>query len=133
MKEDLFDELLDEIKPSTDEVISRKMPHKNFSKSIVFLAIKSRTEDFFYEKDFRNFIKVSKSRSFIILDEMVDIGILRKTRTGGLVEYWFEIDKQLQVPIVQKYFDKARNVLGLTLRLKPLKNPPMGGDRKNLF
>lgn len=116
--EDAFLEVLQDIKPDVDEFINRRINHINFARIIFWLSVKSRKEDFIYARELSKFIRLSLGRVHHILNELVENNILRKRfPTDNLVEFWFVKDKE--IPIVQKYFEKAKKTLGIRFKLSP--------------
>ena len=49
-EEDLLEDALEDISPDREEFINRRINHKNFARTIFFLCVKSRNEDFVYAK-----------------------------------------------------------------------------------
>lgn len=115
------EDLLKEISPDRDELINRRINHINFARTVIWLSIKSRTEDFVYDSELAKFIKVSSARCQQILGDFTNIGILNKRfPTSTLVEYWFE--KENGEPIILQYFERAKKTLGIDFKLIVKKN-----------
>lgn len=115
------EDLLKEISPDRDELINRRINHINFARTIVWLCIKSRTEEFIYGSELAEFLKISTSRAQYVLGDLANAGLLKKRfPTGTLVEYW--IEKEKEEPIVLQYFKKAKKTLGIDFKLSIKKN-----------
>ena len=123
MKEEIEDallEVLQDIKPDVGEFINRRINHINFARTIFWLSVKSRKEDFFYARELSKFIRLSLGRVHHILNELVENNLLRKRfPTDNLVEFWFIKDKE--IPIIQNYFENAKKTLGIKFKLSPEK------------
>lgn len=115
------EDLLNQIAPDRNELINRRINHINFARTIVWLCIKSETEDFIYSSELSKFLKLSNARSQQILGDFTNIGILKKRfPTSTLVEYW--IVKENEESIVLQYFDRAKKTLGINFKLAVKKN-----------
>ncbi len=111
----LMDSLLD-IKATTDEFISRRINHINFARTIYWLSVKSRKEAFIYCSELSEFLRLSDSRTRLILDELVKNRLLRKRfPTSNLVEYTFIIKDEMA--IIQDYFERAAKTLKIKIKL----------------
>ena len=117
-EEDILEDALGDISPDREEFINRRINHKNFARTIFFLCVKSRNEEFVYAKPLSKFLKVSMQRSLAILNDLTDLaGILRKVYpTSNLIEFWFVMEKGR--PIIQEYFERAKKSLGVKIRIK---------------
>jgi len=114
--EDIEERLLEAITPNRDEFINRRINHINFARTVLWLCIKSRSEDFIYSSELSKFLKVSASRSQQILTDFVNVGILRKKfPTSTLVEYW--IEKEEGNLIILDYIKQAKKTLGVDFGL----------------
>ena len=88
-EEDILEDALGDISPDREEFINRRINHINFARTIFFLCVKSRNEEFVYAKPLSKFLKVSMQRSLAILNDLTDLaGILRKVYpTSNLIEF----------------------------------------------
>lgn len=112
--------LLEEIAPDRNELINRRINHINFARTIIWLCINSRTEDFIYNPELSKYLGVSTVRIQHILGDLTNIGLLKKRfPTSTLVEYWFE--KENGEPIVLQYFERAKKTLGIKFKLTTVK------------
>lgn len=111
----LVDSLLD-IRATTEEFISSRINHINFARTIYWLSIKSRKEQFIYCSELSEFLRLSNSRTHLILNELVKNRLLKKRfPTSNLVEYTFIIKDG--TPIIQNYFDRAAKTLKIKIKL----------------
>lgn len=116
-QDDIYEEILEGIRPTRDEFMERRIKHRNFAKIVVWLSIKSRKEDFIYAGDLVRFIGLDRSRVHSLLADFVHNRILRKkTPVSNIVEYWFV--KENEIPIIQNYFEKAKKPLGIDFEFK---------------
>lgn len=114
-KEDILKAVLDSITPSVDEWMERRIHHINFARIVFWMCVNSRSQEFFYPKDLRQFIKLDHSRVFYILKEFSEQGILRKKYLhNNLLSYFFV--KEADVPKILKYFEKAKKTLGIKIK-----------------
>ena len=115
--EDILEDALEDISPDREEFINRRINHINFARTLFFLCVKSRNEDFVYAKPLSEFLKVSMQRSLTILGDLAMAGILKKKYpTSNLTEFWFIIENEK--PIIQDYFERAKNTLGVKIKIK---------------
>ena len=116
-KEDILEEALKDISPDKEEFINRRINHINFARTIFWLCVKSRNEEFIWARPLSEFLKVSMQRSLTILGDLAMAGILRKKYpTSNLTEFWFITEKGN--PIIQKYFERAKKTLGVKIKIK---------------
>ncbi len=115
--EEIFLDALEQIEPSMDDFINRRINHMNFARIVFWLCVKSRTESFFYARELSKFIRLSLGRVHHILTELVENKILRKRfPTDNLTEFWFVKNKE--VPVIHDYFNKAQKTLKLKVSMK---------------
>ncbi len=113
--DDMLEEALSDISPDKSEFINRRINHINFARTIFWLCVKSRKEDFFYARELSQFIKLSIGRVHHILNEFVENKFLRKRfPTDNLIEFWFI--KEKDIPIIQEYLEKAQKTLGIKFK-----------------
>lgn len=113
-QEDMFLNALYSIKPDPEEFINRRIHHINFARTIFWLCVRSREDDFVYAKQLADFLRVSMQRSLSILNDLsscAKILIKKFGNDGSIAEYWFALDGN--VPRVRKYFDVAIKTLGI--------------------
>jgi hypothetical protein len=104
--------IIESLEPNSDEFIARRINHRPFAKIIFWLCYKSKTEDFVYSSELKQFMKFSSSRAYSILRDLCDCKILSKNeRTSSLVEFHFI--KNGNSPIILKYLIPAKKTLGL--------------------
>ena len=116
-QDDLLEEALEDISPDREEFINRRINHINFARTIFWLCVKSRNEDFVVAKPLSKFLKVSMQRSLSILNDLDMAKILRKKyETSNLTEFWFIIEDNN--PIIQNYFERAKKTLGVEIKIK---------------
>ena len=119
MEEEIEDALLDvleDLEADTEEFINRRINHLNFARTIFWICVKTRKEDYVYASELAKFLKVSQARANQILNDFVRADLLRKRfPTSNLVEYW-AIKKKEKILILD-YFEKARKVLGIKSQL----------------
>lgn len=114
--EDMLEEALLDLTPSVDEFINRRINHINFARTVFWLSVKSRKEDFFYARELSKFIKLSIARVHQILNEFVENRILSKRfPTDNLTEFWFV--KEKEITLIQNYLTKAQKTLGIKFKL----------------
>ncbi len=115
-EEDILEEALENLKPDREEFINRRINHINFSRTIFWLCVKSRKDNYVYASELAEFLKLSQARSNQILNDFTRAGLLGKRfPTSNLVEYW--ITKEKETPIILNYFDKAKKTLGIKMKL----------------
>jgi len=103
---------LESCQPSPEEFLLRRIHHHNVSKTILWMTIKSkRGDDFVYAKELMSFLKGTYPSVYNLLEVFVTGGLLEKKHSGALVEWWFV--KNGNNPVVWKYLDRAKKVLGL--------------------
>ena len=115
-EEDILEEALEDLKPDREEFINRRINHINFSRTIFWLCVKSRKDNYVYASELAEFLKLSQARSNQILNDFVRAELLGKRfPTSNLVEYW--ITKEKDTPLILEYFDKAKKTLGIKAKL----------------
>lgn len=107
---EFFDELLESIKPNSDEFIKRRIHHIPFATTIVWLSIESRKRNVFYLDELRRFLQVEESRAYFVLKNLVESGYLKKTK--GKREYFFIRDEIKKIAKITEFFDEACKTLG---------------------
>lgn len=113
---DMLEEALLDLTPTSDEFINRRINHINFARTIFWLSVKSRKEDFFYARELSKFIKLSIARVHQILNEFVENGLLSKRfPTDNLTEFWFV--KEKETVLIQNYLTKAQKTLGIKFKI----------------
>ena len=115
-EEDILEEALQDLKPDREEFINRRINHINFSRTIFWLCVKSRKDNYVYASELAEFLKLSQARSNQILNDFVRAELLGKRfPTSNLVEYW--ITKEKDIAVILNYFDKAKKTLGIKAKL----------------
>ncbi len=115
-EEDILEDFLDDLKADTEEFINRRINHINFSRTIFWICVKSRKNDFVYASELSEFLKLSQARANQILNDFVRAELLKKRfPTSNLVEYW--IIKKDENILILNYFEKAKKVLGIKAKL----------------
>lgn len=115
-EEDILEEALEDLRPDTEEFINRRINHLNFSRTIFWLCVKYRKEDYVYASELAAFLKVSQARGNQILNDFMRADILyKKPPVSNLVEYW-AVKKEGKL-LINNYFEKARKVLGIKAKL----------------
>lgn len=126
LKEEL-DELLEEIRPSSEEQIIKRIKMGSFAKVIIWSCVSSGESDFLCVRDLSKFMRISLQRARYILEDMVKFDLLRRNKLSGCsVDYYFTYDEKSGKIKMIKYFDLARQTLGIRLREGDIKS----GDRK---
>lgn len=116
-QDDILEEALDDISPDREEFINRRINHINFARTLFWLCVKSRNEDYVVAKPLSKFLKVSMQRSLSILNDLDMAGILKKKyETSNLTEFWFIIENSKAV--IQNYFERAKKTLGIKIKIK---------------
>lgn len=116
-EEDILEEALADISPDREEFINRRINHINFARTIFWLCVKSRKEDYVHARPLSEFLKVSMQRALNILGDLAMAGILRKKYpTSNLTEFWFIIEKGN--PVIQEYFERAKKTLGVKIKIR---------------
>ena len=114
---DILLHALDDISPDVEEFINRRINHINFSRTIFWLCVKSRVDDFICARPLSEFLKVSMQRSLSILNDLTMAKLLlKKYPTSNLTEFWFILEEGK--PIIQKYFDRAKKTLGVEIKIR---------------
>ena len=115
--EDMLEEALIDMAPGVDEFINRRINHINFARTVFWLCVKSRKEDFIYARELSKFIKLSIARVHQILNEFVENGLLSKRfPTDNLTEFRFV--KKNDVVLIQEYLTKAQKTLGIKFKIQ---------------
>ncbi len=115
-EEDILEEALQDLRPDREEFINRRINHINFSRTIFWLCVKSRKDNYVYASELAEFLKISQARSNQILNDFTRAELLGKRfATSNLVEYW--ITKEKDTPLILEYFDKAKKTLGIKAKL----------------
>ena len=116
-QDDILLDALDDISPDVEEFINRRINHINFSRTIFWLCVKSRVDDFICARPLSEFLKVSMQRSLSILNDLTMAKLLlKKYPTSNLTEFWFILEEGK--PIIQKYFDRAKKTLGVEIKIR---------------
>lgn len=120
-KEQIDEELervLEELAPGRDEFINRRISHMNFAKVVFWLSVRSRKDEYVYAGDLAKFLKVTQTRGYMILNDLVRVGFLKKVfPSSTLIEFWFKRDEMGNCEIA-KFFDKAQKTLGVKFKLE---------------
>ncbi len=107
-----FDDLLQSIKPSKEEIIERRIYHIPFAKIVVWLCLESRRKLIFDKQELRKFTGLTNSRVQEILNDFMSAGlIMKKAKSSGKTYYTFVSDTK-NSPIVKEYFTRALKTLG---------------------
>jgi hypothetical protein len=114
--EDLLSQALNSIAPGIDDFVERRINHINFARIVFWMCIQSRKSSLFYSKELRKFMKMDDSRVHQILKNFIDNGLLKKDYlSNNQIAYCF-ISKE-GIPVISKYFEKAKKTLGVELSL----------------
>ncbi|MEK6880077.1 MAG: hypothetical protein AABY22_10735 [Nanoarchaeota archaeon] len=106
--------ILEKLEPTGDDFISRRINHRPFAKIVFWLCHKSKSEDFVYSSELKQFMKFSSARAYSILRDLCDCKILRRNeKTSNLVEFHFL--KNNNAPLILKFLPSAKKTLGLGL------------------
>lgn len=117
-----FNELLDGIRPDPKEQIERRIRMGSFAKVVIWACVNSSDTDFLCVRDLARFMRISLQRARYILEDMVKFELLRRNKLSGCsVDYYFVYDEYTGKPTLFKYFDLARDTLGIKLRAEDLK------------
>ena len=100
------------LEPGIEDFIGRRIHHLSFQKLIYWLGFKSKDNQFIYASELTKFMKFTYTRAYQSLNDLCNVGLLRKKMTGSLVEYWFEVNGNS--PIIIKYVERAKKLLGLS-------------------
>jgi len=99
-----------ELEPSMEDVINRKINHRNFAKMLYWLCIQTNKTNIIVPKDVMKFLKVTRTRAYQILEDFENIGLIKKRGTNSVyVEYTFITNGNS--PLILKYFDKAKKAM----------------------
>ncbi len=108
-----FDELLESLKPSRDEIIERKIYHLPFAKIIVWLCLESRKKFIFTKQELKKFTGLTSSRVQEILNDFINAGVIKKgNHSSGKTYFVILKDDSSKEVIVRRYFDRALKTLG---------------------
>lgn len=115
--DEMFDDLMNELKGSVDDFVYRRINNVGFAKVVFFLCGKSRTEDFIVCKDLAKFRGFTISRAMQVMNDLDNIKIMRKVyRNDNFAEFWFVRD-ELGNAVVMKYLKMACRTLGIKNKL----------------
>ncbi len=113
VQDKFFDELLQSIKPSNEEVIERRIHHIPFAKIVIWLCLESRKKFVFDKKELRKFTGLTNSRVQEILNDFISAGLIQKGfGSSGKTYYTFIKEKISGDMIIRKYFNVALKTLG---------------------
>ncbi len=108
-----FDELLQSIQPSNEEVIERRIHHIPFAKVVVWLCLESRKKFIFAKEELRRFTGLTNSRVQEVLNDFISAGLIKKgAASSGKTYYAFIKEKISGDLIIRKYFNVALKTLG---------------------
>lgn len=109
-----LEDMLHELKGNAEEFISRRINHIGFAKTIFFLCVKARTEDFIYSRDLSSFRGITRQGSNLILGDLVNVKLLKKiNKVGNISEFWFMKDDYSGMPLINRYFNQCCRTLGI--------------------
>jgi len=110
-EEEIINQNLEKLESNIDDFIKRRINHHNFSKILYYLWTQSKKGDFVYVNELSRFTKLTKARSYTILNELCEVFLLEKRHTGNLVEYWFV--KNDGKVLIENYIPLIKKILGL--------------------
>lgn len=109
-----LEDMLSQLEGNTEDFIHRRIKHIGFAKVVFFLCVRARREDFIYARDLAEFRKITRQGASQILDDLVNVKLLRKNYKGdNMCEYWI-LKNDFDVPLINEYFKMACK----TLRIK---------------
>lgn len=95
------------------DFILRRIKHVGFARTILYLCVKARNEEFVYAKDLAEFRKITRQGAGYILNDLVNVGLLKKNiRVENMVEYWIKRNEEGK-PLLQEFFSGACKTLGI--------------------
>lgn len=112
-----FEDMLEELKDSVDDWVSRRIQRIGFAKAIFFICVKGRSESFVFSKELAKFRNITTQGASYLLNDFVNIGLLSKRNVvENLTEFWLVRDEN-GLPKINKYFKMACKVLGIKNKL----------------
>lgn len=113
------EDLLEQIGPGREEFINRRIRHITFAKVVFWLCMKGLKEDFVCSSDLAKFLKVSNTRAYMILNDLCQVGIMwKRFVTSNFVEFWMKVNETTGEKIINEYYSRAKNTLGIKFELK---------------
>jgi len=101
---------LEDVRPQGDELINRRITHRNFAITIRWANIKTLREKFVYASELSEFLRISQARANQILNDLTTADRFeKKFPSSNLVEYWFKLENG--VPIIRRDFERANKTL----------------------
>lgn len=112
--EEQLDELMDKMREEgSKQFILRRIKHIGFSKTILYICVTAKREEFIYAKDLAEFRKITRQGATYILNDLVNVGMLhKKQQVENMAEYWIKRNGEGR-PLMQEYFGRACKTLGI--------------------
>lgn len=104
------EEIISQLEPSLDEVIDRKLKNLNFAKVMFWLCNKAHTSKFVYTSELSKFLKVTSTRSYQILRELSDLGLLSRQGSGSVMMEYHFVNNSTK-PLILNYLNKTKKRL----------------------
>ena len=116
MERQKFDIDIEEIRPTIDTFIGRRICNEGFAQIVVWMCkLIGKGLEYVTVRDVRKFKCCTRQRANDILNDMSEVGLLKKEGFGGYVEYYFI--KSEEGYLITKYWEKAMRTLGLTTKI----------------
>jgi phage anti-repressor protein len=108
MNNNNYDDVLDEIRPSSDEIIKKKIRKIGFCRALVWVTINLKRFGVVHAPELAHFLKIDTSYAMRILREMEKLGLV-KSIDKGMVEFvpTYEKGENNNVMVIEKFFDYA--------------------------
>lgn len=113
-----LDEVLEDLKGTADDLVFRRINHVGFAKTVFFICVKGRNDDFVMTGDLAEFLSVSTQRAYYIFKDLCRVGLLKKDcKSSSMAWYWLVKDNESGLPKINKYFDMACKTLGVNKKI----------------
>ncbi|RLE49902.1 MAG: hypothetical protein DRJ31_03120 [Candidatus Methanomethylicota archaeon] len=104
-------DLLEKIRGTNDEKIKRRIRHKTFAKTVIFLVENFERGNPVHARDLADFLGVDVGYAWRILRQFVSLGLIDMRRLGSLTE-WVPLYNNNEL-LIKKWFEEAKKTLGL--------------------
>jgi phage anti-repressor protein len=103
------EDMLDEIAPSNDERIKKKLQRLTFCRALIWVTINLKKNGVVHAPELAHFLKIDTTYSLRILNEMRDLGLLHSKQVGNMIEFTpvYEKGENDDVMTIEKFFDSA--------------------------
>jgi phage anti-repressor protein len=103
------EDMLDEIAPSNEERIKKKLQRLTFCRALIWTTINLKKSGVVHAPELAHFLKIDTTYSLKILNEMRNLGLLRSKQVGNMIEFTpvYEKGGNDDIMVIEKFFDLA--------------------------